>query len=259
MRIVKPRWTIETKIDREEVLREMERDGRTCYKSEEAITSESARDFLKKRLGGKIPHKSILEHTHVKVRFQCNRGVSHELVRHRIGAYSQESTRYCNYSKGRFGGEIFLIPMLTDLTQAQIVRRMALYQQVEDVYMAEIKEGIKPQQARDNLLICLKTEIVATYNLSQWRHVFTLRTDNAAHPQMRELMRPLLVAFRKLFPVVFDDVGDVTPVYKECPECGYDPLLQDSPRCDTCAWARGDLPLVDWIRYENEKLDKSGQ
>ena len=187
-----------------ELLKHIERAGRTCYKSE-CLTDDSAQEFVAKRI--REGHHSILEHEKITVRVVCDRGVSHEIVRHRLGSYSQESTRYCNYSKDRFGKEITLIPMMDDLTTAQVDRRMALYKHMEEVYMAEIDEGIAPQQARDNLPTCLKTEIVMTYNVREWRHFFTLRTAKNAHPQMRKVMRPLLAEFRRLIPVAFDDVG----------------------------------------------------
>jgi len=258
MRILKPRWTIETDINHiDGMLRRIERAGRTCYKSEDRITHDSARAFVKTRLIDR-GHLSVLEHESVTVRFQCDRGVSHEIVRHRPASYSQESTRYCNYSKEKFGKEVSFIELRPFLSESQHGPWLIALGEVEECYFTLMERGASPQIARSVLPNSLKTEIVITYNLRQWRHVFTLRTDNAAHPQMRELMRPLLAAFRKLIPVIFDRIGDATPVYEKCPECGHDTLLHDVS-CETCTWVLGESSLRDWITYENEKLDKSGQ
>lgn len=199
------KWRFDSSVNGRQILRAIERAGRICYKSEDRITDESAEVFVRMIL--KRGHHSVLEHRSITVWVQCNRGLSHEIVRHRLAAYSQESTRYCNYSKDKHEGQIQLIPMWQGLTLAQRRRRIKLYQHMEEVYMAEIAEGVKPQQARDNLPICLKTEIMITYNLRQWRHFFALRTADAAHPQLRELTRPMLAEFRRRIPIVFDDVG----------------------------------------------------
>lgn len=256
MRIVKPRWTIETQLDERDILGSIERAGRTCYKSENLITSKSARAFVKMVIDR--GHLSVIEHESVTVRFQCDRGVSHEIVRHRLGSYSQESTRYCNYSKKKFGKEVSFIDLRPFLLESQHNLWVTSLEQSEYYYFDLLERGASPQIARSVLPNSLKTEIVVTYNLREWMHFFTLRTSEAAHPQMRELVRPLLAAFRKLIPAIFDKVGDVTPVYKECPECGYWKFIS-SAGCDTCTWINGDQAYIDWIRYENEKLDKSGQ
>lgn len=205
MKILKPCYVIEP-FDGDAIIAKIERIGRTCYKSEDKIGPGTSRKFVKMLI--ERGHESVLEHASVSVSFTCDRGVSHELVRHRLASYSQESTRYCNYSQDKFNNEIMFVPMLTNLTKSQIERREALYRHMEDVYMTEIYEGVLPQQARDNLATCLKTEITMTCNLREWRHVFRLRTSKHAHPQMRGIMQPLLRDFRGLIPVVFDDVGE---------------------------------------------------
>ena len=205
MKVIESSYIIEDKVDGMEMLKKIERAGRNCYKSEDKITDDSAIAFIKKIL--KMGHESIIEHEKITVRFICDRGVTHEMVRHRISSFSQESTRYANYSKDRFGGEITVIPLMDGLTQAQIARRCALYNAIEEIYMAELDEGIKPQQARDNLPTCLKSEMVWTANLREWRHILQLRTAQAAHPAIRKLMIPLLKEFRQLIPIMFDDVG----------------------------------------------------
>jgi thymidylate synthase (FAD) len=213
MKIVQPSYKFETPIDGDygkAMLRLIENAARTCYKSEGACTATSAGPFVKKIAQVK-KHVSVIEHANVTVRFICDRGVTHELVRHRIAAYSQESTRYCNYSEsGRHGGITLIHP--PGLTPAQKQRREDHFWAVQALYEAELAEGLSPQIARGVLPNALKTEIVATFNLRQWRHVFTLRAAKEAHPQMQQLMRPLLAEFKLWLPELFDDIHpDIPP------------------------------------------------
>lgn len=190
------------------MLKRIERAGRTCYRSEDRIDSDSAEIFVKMLIN--LGHEAVLEHApNISVLFHVNRGVTHELVRHRLASFSQASTRYCNYSKGKFGSEITVIPMLEGLTGSQIERRKELYRHVEEVYMKEVEEGIKPQQARDNLTICTQADIVITTNVRHWREIFRQRTTKFAHPQMRTVMRQVLQDFRRRVNVLFDDVGEI--------------------------------------------------
>lgn len=205
MRITRLAWGFDRQISPSRILQAIERAGRTCYRSEDRITDESAEAFV--RMIVKSGHHSVLEHQSITVWVRCSRGMSHEIVRHRLAAYSQESTRYCNYAKKKFEGQIRLIPYTVGLTYDQIKRRRKLYQHMEYVYLQEIAEGVKPQQARDNLPICLKTKLYITYNLRQWRHFFALRTPEAAHPQLRQITRPMLRRFQTILPAVFEDVG----------------------------------------------------
>lgn len=215
MRVVELGFQVEDRLTPaagRRMIRAIEKAARTCYKSEhlrgnkatETSTETSTEALLRQCIAR--GHESILEHEKVTVRFIVDRGVSHELVRHRIASFSQESTRYCNYGKSRFGGEIALAPMLDGLTSVQVRRRLKLWAEMEVVYLAEVAEGVKPQQARDNLPTCLKTEIVVTANLREWRHILRLRTSPAAHPQMRKLMLPLLALFKERIPVIFEDI-----------------------------------------------------
>lgn len=147
---------------------------------------------------------SILKHIWVTSKFITDRGVTHEEVRHRPPSYSQESTRYCNYGNERFGGQITLHPDMRGLNDKQIERRLGLYEHIEQVYLAETTEGIKPQQARDNLPTCLKTEIVTTTHLAQWQWMFSQRLFNErAHPQIRKLFALLYKEFCRVLPQIF--------------------------------------------------------
>jgi thymidylate synthase (FAD) len=208
MKVLELSYEVEDKltaVDGIRMAKAIEKAARTCYKSEHMIGDGSMEALVRHCI--QKGHESVLEHEKVTVRFVLDRGLSHEMVRHRIASFSQESTRYCNYSQDKFGGEVALVPMMDGLTPAQVERRMKLWAEMERVYLAEVEEGVKPQQARDNLPTCLKTEIVVTANLREWRHILRLRTGKAAHPQMRRLMTPLLALFKQRIPVIFDDLS----------------------------------------------------
>lgn len=203
MKIIKPSYEILTDLDGDEILKKIELCGRVCYKSEDKITSFSAKKFVKKIIDR--GHESVLEHTGLSARFICNRGFSHECVRHRLASFSQESTRYCNYSRNKFGSELtFIQPRNLTPTQQSIWMHSMLY--AERNYFNLLKEGAAPQIARGVLPIDIKTEIVVTANLREWRHILRLRTAKAAHPSMHELMRPLLNELKTKIPVIFDDI-----------------------------------------------------
>lgn len=195
MQLVKP--SAEIMHISTEALQLIEAAGRTCYKSEDRITGESAPAFAARIL--KLGHESVIEHATATVRFICDRGVTHEIVRHRIASYSQESTRYCDYGKM---GIRFIIPGDFELNDAD----MALLTVIENHYNYCLSIGRSPQQARYFLPNGLKTEIVMTANLREWRHFFKLRTSSAAHPQMREVATPLLAEMKTRIPVIFDDL-----------------------------------------------------
>ena len=205
MRTIQAHFVIQSQVDGDYILKQIELAGRTAYKSEDKITPDSAKDFVKMIRGR--GHLSVFEHQFVTVRVICDRGVSHEIVRHRLAAYTQESTRYCNYTKGKFGRELTVIEpcfWTQDDDKYQVWKRTI--EQIEAGYNKLIELGATPQEARTVLPNSLKTEIVMTMNLREWRHFFTLRTSKAAHPQMREVAIPLLKEFQKLIPVVFDDL-----------------------------------------------------
>ena len=207
VKIIKPSYEILTPINGDEILKLIELAGRTCYKSNDLITPDSARGFVERI--AKRGHESVIEHYNITVRFVCNRGFTHELVRHRLAAFSQESTRYCNYTKDKFGNEITVIKPaeLNEGTEEYSIWKQAM-ENAEKSYMAMISAGSKPENARGVLPIDIKTEIVITANLREWKHIFTLRTSPAAHPSMRELMIPLAKEFQQKIPVIFDHVLD---------------------------------------------------
>lgn len=208
MNTMKPNFIIEDDINTDELLRKIERAGRTCYKSEDKINADSAKAFIKMIIAK--GHETVLEHEKITVRVICDRGITHEIVRHRIASYSQESTRYCNYSKDKFGNEITVIEPCfwggSEIDQKKYQVWKSAMQAAEKAYFDLVDLGATPQEARSVLPNSLKTEIVMTMNLREWRHFFKLRTSSAAHPQMLEIARPMLDQFKKLVPVVFDDI-----------------------------------------------------
>lgn len=210
MRLIKSYYKILSKIDGIEMLKNIEIAGRICYKSEDKITENSSTEFVKRLiLSG---HESVLEHQSFSVKLVVDRGVSHEIVRHRIASFSQESTRYCNYGKDEH--ITFIIPCWFKGEDKESIGKEIggptwyySMEQVEEDYNFLVKEcNWKPQQARSILPNSLKTEIVVTANLREWRTIFKQRTAKAAHPQMREIMCPLLSELKQIIPVIFDDI-----------------------------------------------------
>jgi thymidylate synthase (FAD) len=221
MRLIKPSATIMAMTPAPLLL--IEAAGRTCYKSEHKIVPGSDLDFAQmiKNRG----HDSVIEHASATVRFICDRGVSHEIVRHRIASYSQESTRYCDYGDGHI---TFIIPPWVYIPEGEYqISWEGLYGQchmtspfsspeadiwfwnkaiIERDYKKLRDHGWRPEQARSILSNDLKTEIVMTANFREWYHFFKLRTAPAAHPQMREVAVPLLADFMAIVPVIFDDL-----------------------------------------------------
>lgn len=214
MNIIRPGYEIITPIDYESVLCELERIGRVCYKSEDRITDGSAAEFLSRIVGS--GHESVIEHSRLTVKFICDRGVSHEIVRHRIASYSQESTRYCNYMKDKFGSELsFIRPYFWNDDPEKYGIWEETMQQIENSYNKLIECGAKPEQARSILPNSLKTEIVVTMNLRGWRNFFRLRTSGRAHPQIREIAVPLLRELAEKMPVFFKDIAEQLPENSE--------------------------------------------
>lgn len=205
MKIIDPSFEVIDEINGSEILKAIEKIGRVCYKSEDRITDDSAEKFIRNIL--KNGHESVIEHEKVSVRIICDRGVTHEIVRHRIASYSQESTRYCNYSQDKFGSELtFIRPFFWEQDNMCYKIWLDTMKMIEDNYIKLICSGATPQEARSILPNSLKTEIIVSMNLREWRHLFLLRTSERAHPQMRQITIPILEEFKKTIPVIFDDI-----------------------------------------------------
>lgn len=204
MKIIEPsfRW-LDGKIpDGHAILANIATAGRVCYQSEP--TSDDA-TFVRNLI--KRGHESVLEHEKLSVRIICDRGVSHEIVRHRIASYSQESTRYCNYSKDKFGNELtFIRPLWFGEHPTADVEWRGMMKEIENVYLHLLFIGWTPEQARTILPNSLKTEVVMTANVREWRHFFRLRCAPTSHPQMRQIANLMLAEFKNAVPVIFDDL-----------------------------------------------------
>lgn len=204
---VKPGYEILTPISEggKEELRRIELAARTCYKSEGAITEGSAEKLVRKLI--ESGHESMLEHSQLSVKFIVDRGISHEIVRHRVASFAQESTRYCAYNKEKFGGQIStIVPSMLD-DPAAISHVKGAYMACERAYLALLQLGVSPQIARCVLPTGLKTEVVVTANLREWRHIFQLRCAKDAHPQIREVMCLLLDELKQKIPVIFESIA----------------------------------------------------
>ena len=209
MRVIEPSYEILTEISEGGVkeLQHIEKIGRVCYKSEDKITEdgESAKSFVKMLIGR--GHEAMIEHSSLSVKFTVDRGVSHELVRHRIASFTQESTRYCNYSKDKFdNGVTFIKPFFFDENTQNYKEWVYAMGIAEKSYLQLLKDGATPQEARSVLPNSTKTEITITANYREWRNFFKLRTAKAAHPQMQEVTRPLLKELKEKLPIIFDNI-----------------------------------------------------
>lgn len=205
MRIIEPKVEIITPISGEEILKHLESVGRVCYKSEEKITEDSAKAFIANMI--KRRHEAVIEHFNITVKFTTDRGITHEIVRHRIASYAQESTRYCNYNKDKFGKEISVIkPVYIEEGTVEYEDWLRAMTCAETSYFRLIEDGCKPQTARSVLPTCTKSEIMVTMNLREWRHFIKLRSSKAAHPDIRILVIELLKQFKSAIPVIFDDI-----------------------------------------------------
>lgn len=222
MNIIKSNYEILTQISDNgiEELKHIERIGRVCYKSEDKISEdgETAKKFVKMLIDR--GHEAMIEHSFLSVKFTVDRGVSHELVRHRIASFAQESTRYVNYSLDKFGNEINVIDIaggieldakmngtpdsIIDVILHEWIEAM---EDAEKHYMRMIELGATPQIARSVLPNSTKTEITITANYREWRNFFKLRTAPIAHPQMREVTIPLLKELQNRLPIIFDDIN----------------------------------------------------
>ena len=209
---VKPSIEIVSNNDYKEMLTKLERIGRVCYKSEDYIKEGSAEKFLQGIV--KRGHESVIEHESITVRVTCDRGVTHEIVRHRIASYSQESTRYCNYTNDKFSNQISCIDIATgfeyDLNDENDRKKYEIWNNAmnaaEQYYFQMIEAGAKPEEARSILPNSLKTEIVMTMNLREWRHFIRLRASKRAHPQIREITEMIRKEFAERYPVFFEDL-----------------------------------------------------
>ena len=219
MKVLKAGYEIinKDKINGMDILKTIEKVGRTCYKSEDNITEDSAVKFVRNLINR--GHEAMIEFANITVKFTCDRGVSHEIVRHRVSSFAQESTRYCSYNKDKFDSSVSYIDINEGIKLDTKMKNMDEFnlslifnewllacKESENHYLKMLELGATPQIARSVLNNSTKTEINMSANLREWRHFFKLRCDKAAHPQMREITIPLLLELNELIPVVFEDI-----------------------------------------------------
>ena len=191
-------------------LKMIEMVARVCWKSEDRITEDSAPKMVAMLLSHNPPHDAMVEFGFMQYRVICDRGVSHEIVRHRLFSFAQESTRYCNYGKAN---EISVIKPWGLSEEAEIAWQAAVLE-CERSYIHMVNHmRIKPEIARSVLPTCLKTEIIVSGNFREWRHFFKMRTSKRAHPQMREIADSILRDATGRVSVVFDEY--VEDIYEQ--------------------------------------------
>lgn len=204
MKIVNQNIEVLTKTPYEDAVRLVEEAGRTCYKSDSKGTVEGAEKFIRGII--KRGHESVIEHFTITVKVITDRGTTHQIVRHRLASYSQESTRYCNYSKDKFGNEITVIKPNFDEDSLNYKNWKSCCEDSEIAYLHLLGDGATPEQARAVLPTCLKTELVMTMNAREWRHFLKMRLDKAAQKEIRDLAQMILEQFKEKYPVFFEDM-----------------------------------------------------
>ena len=205
MKIVETSVELVSELDAEKIMKHIELAGRVCYKSESKISDTSAEKFIANIINS--GHESVIEHVSLTFKIICDRGVTHEIVRHRLASYSQSSTRYCNYASDKFGNELtFIKPCFWNEDDENYKLWKVTMEVAEKNYLTMIKNGAQPQQARSILPNSLMTEIFMTANLREWRHFLKLRTSKRAHPQMREVALKIYKILNDNLPIIFSDI-----------------------------------------------------
>jgi len=213
MEYITPSYEILYMQDGQEILKLIERAARTCYKSERKINDKSSITLVRQLI--KSNHFAMIEFGQdIVVKFISNRGFTHEMVRHRLCSFAQESTRYCNYGKGKFGEQITvtdcsgIVVNKLNVFNTLTIGLNEAYEKCEDIYLWMIRHGVPAQMARECLPIGLKAEICVKANPREWMHIFNLRCSKSAHPRMREVMVPLLKEFNNRIPVLYEDLAN---------------------------------------------------
>ena len=205
MKIIEPSVELIGEVDGEKIMKHIELAGRVCYKSESRISEDSAEKFIANII--KSGHESVIEHVSLTFKIICDRGVLAEITRHRLASFSVESTRYNDYSNGKFDGELtFIKPNFWNEDDENFKIWRDTMKILEENYLLMRKNGARPEQARSILPNSLKTEIFMTANLREWRHFLKLRTSSRAHPQMREVALKIYEILREKLPVIFSDI-----------------------------------------------------
>lgn len=207
MKIVQAQITPITPLNGQAILKRIEEIARTCYRSEDKITADgkSAEQIVKALTNA--GHWAMLEHATISMRYLSNIAAYKDLTRHRHGSYAIESTRFCNYNKGKFGNEIkFLEPVEISKDHYKYTIWLGAMCYAEQSYMNMAKLGATADELSLMLPQSTAAEFVITANLREWNHIFSLRAVGHSRPCVREIMIPTLELFHKEIPIVFDDV-----------------------------------------------------
>ena len=207
VKIVEPSYRILTPINGKEILQHIEKIARTCYKSEDRITEdgESAKKLIKSLI--ELGHTAMIEHYSISVQFTTDTGFLKDITRHRLASFAAESTRWCNYSKGKFDNQISVIkPVNIQEGSREYEIWLECMKNIEKSYMEMAELGCAPDQMRMLLPHSTKTDINITANIREWRHIFKIRLFGHAHPSIKQLLDPLLKDFQKEIPILFDNI-----------------------------------------------------
>ena len=204
MKIIEPEIIIDN-FDSVQIMQNLERACRTCYRSEDKITDESYKTLLKNCINR--GHESILEHEKITIRMVCDIGVYKDLTRHRHASFSIESTRYCNYGKDKFDNEIkFIRPCNIDENTLPYQYWKDALITIEHNYIMMGNCGCTPDQMRMILPHSTAALVTMTANIREWKHILELRASKHTHPSVQQLMIPLLLEFKKTMPEIFDNI-----------------------------------------------------
>lgn len=213
MEIIKPRIEIE-QFNGVDIMKKIERACRTCYRSEGSITEDSYKNLLRNCINR--GHESVLEHEKITVRMLCSINTYKDLTRHRAGAsFSIESTRYCNYSKDKFDNNIKFIDPVYITDENNYACWKECMKHIETYYILVANNKGTPDQCRTMLPHSVAAEVCMTCNIREWKHVLDLRTKKTVHPEIRQLLIPLLLEFKKTMPEIFEGIEYDTEFPKE--------------------------------------------
>ncbi len=208
VKIIEPSVEILTELDGNKILKHIENCGRTCYQSYQNVSEDvsSAKKMIEMLI--KSGHESVLEHFSISVKMKVDIGVYKDITRHRAGtAFSIESTRFCNYSKDKFGNEIsFIKPCNIEENTEMYSLWLSEMKNIEETYCKMADMGAKPDQLRMILPHSTASEVSMSANLRSWRHIFNMRCAKAAHPSVRQAMLMILNKLYNHIPVIFDDL-----------------------------------------------------
>lgn len=213
MKIIEPSIEVQN-FNGEQIMKNIERACRTCYRSEDKISDESYKTLLKNCITR--GHESVMEHEKITVRMICDVGVYKDLTRHRIASFSIESTRYCNYGKDKFDNEIkFIKPCNIDEDSDLYAFWKHTMERIEMNYLHMVEHKATPDQMRMILPHSTAAEVCMTANIREWRHILDLRTKKMTHPSIRQILIPLLILFKTEMPELFGDIEYDTDFEKE--------------------------------------------